>query len=133
MSKLAMRRRSKNSTTRSTSRMISGPMPSPGSTRTLRFDARLSATGSGPGSDHAELPRPGEPGPFLVGANFAALLLGQTDVVESVQEAMLAERVQLEMHLLAVRPRDRLGLQVDRHYRVGAFPGVFHQLVDDLL
>src|SRR5437667_5905507 len=102
MSKLAIRRRSKNSTTRRTSRMISGPMPSPGSTRTLRLDARLSATRSGPGPDHVELPRPGEPRLVLVAGDFGSLLLGQTDIVEPIQEAMLAECVELEVKLLAV-------------------------------
>src|SRR5437868_6749038 len=62
--------------------------------------------GSGPGPDHAELPRTREPRFFLIGADLRALLLGQADVVEPVQKTMLAEGVYLEMHLLAVRPRD---------------------------
>ena len=37
------------------------------------------------------------------------------------------------MHLLAVGARDRLGFEVDRHHRVGAFLGVLHQLVADFL
>src|SRR5437773_9516753 len=128
-----MRRRSKNSTTRRTSRMISGPMPSPGSTRTLRFAGRLSATASGPALRHAELPRAREPRLCFVGADFSTLLLGQTDIVEPVQQAMLTKCCDLEMHLLAVWPGDGLALQINRHHRVGALLGVFHQFVHDLL
>src|SRR5215469_1369841 len=46
---------------------------------------------------------------------------------------MLAERVEIEAHHLAVRPRYCLSFEVDRHYGVGALPGVVHQLVDGLL
>ena len=46
---------------------------------------------------------------------------------------MLTKCIQLEMHLLAVRPRDCLSFEIDRHDCVGAFPGVFHQFVDDFL
>ena len=49
ISKLAKWRRSKNSITRSVWRMISGPMPSPASTSTLRLDARVCATDQAPG------------------------------------------------------------------------------------
>src|ERR1700752_3000201 len=45
---------------------------------------------------------------------------------------MLAERVELKMHLPAVRAGDGLAVQVDGHDCVGAFLGVGHQLVDDL-
>ena len=41
--------------------------------------------GSGPGPDHAELPRTRQPRLLLIGADFRALLLGQADVVEPVQ------------------------------------------------
>src|SRR5207253_8457955 len=58
---------------------------------------------SGLAPDHAELPRSRQPRLLLVSADFTALLLGQTDVVESVQQAMLAERVDRELYLLAVR------------------------------
>src|SRR5207237_9345555 len=95
--------------------------------------SNLDGTRSRPGPDHAELPGTREPGLFLVGADLAHLLLGQTDIVEPVQEAVLAECIDLEAYLLAVRPSDRLGFQLDRHHCVGAFPSVFHQLVDDLL
>ena len=46
---------------------------------------------------------------------------------------MLAKRAELELDLFTVRASDRLGFEVDRHHRIGALLGVFHQLVDDLL
>src|SRR5215472_14995972 len=109
--------------TRSACRMISGPMPSPASTSTLRLDVRPRAT-SGPALRHAKLPRARQPRLFFVRADICSLLLGQTDVVEPVQQAVLAECVELEMHLFAIRTRDRLAFQVDRHDGVGAFLGV---------
>ena len=72
-------------------------------------------------------------GLFLVAGDFRALLLGQADIVKPVYEAMLAKRAELELHLFPVWAGDRLGFEVDRHHRVGAFLGVFHQFVDDLL
>ena len=44
---------------------------------------------------------------------------------------MLAERVDLETHDLAVGARDRLLVEIDRQHRIGAFLGVVHQLIDD--
>src|ERR1700749_3587648 len=64
--------------------------------------------GSGPRVGHAELPRTGKPRLLLIGPDFRALLLCQADVVEPIQKAMLAERIELEMTLLAGRPRDGL-------------------------
>src|SRR5580692_4903728 len=69
--------------------------------------------GSGPGPDHAELPGTRKARLFLIGADFRALLLGQADVVEPIQETMLAKCIELERYLLAVRPRDRLSCQID--------------------
>src|SRR5215469_9257450 len=131
-SKLAIWRRSKNSTRRNACRMISGPMPSPASTRTLRFDPRVSAT-SGSALRHTELPRAREPRLLFIGADIRRLLLGEPDIVQPVQQAVLAKRVDLEMDFFAIRARDRLGLQVDGHDRVRALLGIFHQLFDDLL
>src|SRR5690348_17349626 len=111
-----MRRRSKNSTTRITSRMISGPMPSPGRTRTLRFERESAIFGSPhevthggqgvsklcPGLGHAEEPGPRQTGLFLVAGDLGALLFGEPDIVEPVQHAVLPERVDVEMHDAAV-------------------------------
>ena len=73
------------------------------------------------------------PGLFLVAGDLGALLLGQADIVEPVQETVLAKRVDLELDLFTVRASDHLGFEVDRHHRIGALLGVLHQLVDDLL
>src|SRR5215471_10467063 len=132
ISKLAIRCRSQYSITRKVWRMISGPMPSPASTSTLRLDTRVWATRLSPWADHAELPRPRQPRLLLIGGDFHILLLRQADVVEAVQQTMLAESINLEMHLVAVRPRDRLSREVDRHHGIGALAGILHQLIDDL-
>src|SRR5947208_17063687 len=121
---------------RMTSRMISGPMPSPGRTRILRLrgvwaiwdrlrnlrgaslrkvpvaglvpaihvlgrcrvrqrrgwpgQARPRGYESGPGLGHAEDPGPLQPRLLFIGGDPTALLLGQADIVEPVEEAMLA-------------------------------------------
>src|SRR5579884_163589 len=131
-SKLAMRRRSQNSASRNTSRMISGPMPSPASTRTLRFDGMFRLP-SGAGGGHVPLPRLPGARLGLVSADRIHLLLGDADVIEAVQQAVLAERVEVEMHLLAVGAGNRLAVEIDRQHRVGALLGVLHQLVHDRL
>ena len=70
---------------------------------------------------------------FSRSADIGCFLFGQADVVETVEQAMLAERVYLDTHDFAVGARDRLLFEVDRQHRVGALLGVFHQLVDDVL
>src|SRR5690242_8493883 len=106
-----MRRRSKNSMTRTTSPMISGPMPSPGRISTLRLEW-VSAMSGRALLRHAELPRARQAGLLLVRSDVGVFLFGQADVVEPVQQAVLAERVDVEMHLLPVGTRDRLAFEV---------------------
>src|SRR5262245_26063352 len=117
-----------------TSFMTSGPMPSPGSTSRLRLDAivffllasgRLSGGGVQPGLG------------FLLArlevVDLRLLLHGEPDVVEAVQQAVLAERIDVEMHRAAVGSLDLLLLEVDLDDGVGAAARIVHQLVDDLL
>src|SRR5258706_3825150 len=78
--------------------MISGPMPSPG--RTATFISEI----------------PGELGfaPRLEGADLVRVAQRQADLVEAVQQAVLAELVDLETELLrAVGGGDALRFQVD--------------------
>src|SRR5689334_7878135 len=159
-----------------TSFMTSGPMPSPGSTSRLRFDAivffsrvrtvpisvsphpeerdaRLEGWARAPRltppfETAAGRPPQGEAGlvsgggvqpglGFLLArlevVDLRLLLHGKTDVVEAVQQAMLAEGVDVEMDGAAVGTLDLLLLEIDLDDRVGAAARIVHQLGDDVL
>src|SRR3954469_143436 len=87
---------------------------------------------SGHSRDVALGPRPRGPRLFLEAVDLGLLLLGQPDVVEAVQHAVLAVRVDIELHHAAVGPADLLLLQVDRQRRVGAALGVVEQFLQIL-
>jgi len=70
---------------------------------------------------------------LFVGVDGRLLFHRQTDVVEAVDQAVLAERVDLELDLAAVGTADLLVRQVDRQRRVGAALGVVEQLVEVFL
>src|ERR1043165_4221722 len=77
------------------------------------------------------------PGPrggrlLLVARDLVLLDHRETDVVEAVEQAVLAERVDLELHLAAIRSADFLGLEIDRERRVRAALGVVEQLLEIL-
>src|SRR5260370_4310362 len=104
-----------------TSFMTSGPMPSPGSTSRVRLDAivfflsGLRCRVSG---------RRVQPGLGVLLASLEVvdlrlLLPGQPDIVEAVQQAVLAEGVDLEMHRAAVGTLDLLFLLVVRSVAIG--------------
>src|SRR3954451_14926305 len=57
---------------------------------------------------------------------------GQADIVETVEQAMLAVRIDFERDHAAVRPPDLLLLQVDRQRGIGAALGVVEQLLQIL-
>src|SRR6266851_616504 len=118
-----------------TSFITSGPMPSPGSTSRLRLDAivffllELKSRASG------RCMQPGL-GVLLAGlevVDLRLLLHGQADIVEAIQQAMLAEGVDREMHGAAVGSLDLLLLEVDLDDGIGAAARIVHQLGDDLL
>src|SRR4029077_10626240 len=57
---------------------------------------------------------------------------GQADIVETVEQAMLAVRIDVELDHAAVRPPDLLLLQIDRQRGIGAALGVVKQLLQIL-
>src|SRR5918995_1586444 len=111
-------RRANQSMTRRTSRITSGPMPSPGSSSTL--PSGVGSLRSIAISGHLAI-EPGL-GRLLRGLEVVdplGLLHGEPDVVEPVHEAVLAERVDLEgEYLVAGRPVDLLLFQVDGEGRI---------------
>src|SRR5487761_134250 len=122
-SKLAIRRLSKYSMTRAAWCVTSGPMPSPGNSRIFRFDA-MNPLANG---------RPSEPGlrllaPVLELGDRRLFLEGQADVVDAVEQALLAELIDFKMHDLAIGARDGLARQVDGEPRIRTLAGVVHQM-----
>src|SRR6266404_924053 len=125
-----------------TSFITSGPMPSPGSTSRLRLDAMsfsfVLLLWIGSPSQIAQSARIVQPG---LGGLLAALeivdrrrlLQGQADIVQAIEQAMLAERIDLEMNGAAVGALDLLLLEIDLDDGVRASARIVHQLGDDLL
>src|SRR6266851_9065573 len=77
-------------------------------------------------------PGPGGLGVLLVGLDLAALHHGEPDVVEAVEQAMLAVRVDLELDHAAVRTADFLLREIDAERRIGAAVGVVEQFLQIL-
>src|SRR6516162_10603341 len=75
-------------------------------------------------------PGPGHAGARLEAVDGGGLLHGEADIVQPVQQAMLAEGIDVEMDAPAIRPGDLLLLEIDGDDGVGAALGVVHQLVD---
>src|SRR5262245_24156896 len=95
--------------------MISCPMPSPGRTATFMSEV------------------PGELcfSPRLEGADLFRVAQRQADLVEAVQQAVLAERVDVEAkRLRAIGGRNRLLFQIDDQFETGKRRGVVEELVD---
>src|SRR4051812_24283780 len=78
-------------------------------------------------------PGPGQGRRLFVARDLARLFKREADIVETVEQAALLEVVDVEMNGAAVRPADRLVLEVDRYGGVGAALGVIHQQREDLL
>src|SRR6185437_6029902 len=103
--------------TRRVASITSGPMPSPGVTRILCMRFLL------------------DPGFRDVLAGFVRgdLVLaahGQADIVPAIEQALLAERIDLELDAAAIGTADFLRFQVDGEAGIGAALGIVHQLVD---
>src|SRR5262245_25019161 len=95
--------------------MISCPMPSPG--RTATFISEV----------------PGVLGlaPVLEGADLVRVAQAEADLVETVQQAVLAERIDVEAKALRpVRRLYRLGVEIDGELEPREGSGVVEQLVD---
>src|SRR3984893_16274090 len=60
--------------------------------------------------------------------NFRGLLEGQAGIVETVREAMFAERVDIESDDAAIGAANFLGFEIYRERRIGAELGVIHEL-----
>ena len=67
------------------------------------------------------------------GLDRIAVLQGQTDVVQTVEQAVLAERIDLEVQYLAIRAGHRLRLQVDGQLVARVGFDLLEQLVDFLV
>src|SRR4029078_9165810 len=76
-----------------------------------------------------------EPGPrrggfVLERVDGGLLFHGETDVVEPVQQAMLAEWIDVELDAAAVGTANLLRLEIDRERGVGAALGIVQQLLE---
>src|ERR1700752_3694636 len=69
---------------------------------------------------------------LLEAVDLLALHHGEADIVEPVEQAVLAVGVDLEAHHAAVGPADFLLLEIDRERGVGAALGVVEQLLQIL-
>ena len=67
---------------------------------------------------------------FFKGGDLVRLFHGQANIVQTIKQTILAERVHLKADLAAIGALDGLGCQIDRQGRVGAALGVIHQLVE---
>src|SRR5216684_2588203 len=101
--------------------MTSRPMPSPGSTSSFLFDAMTCPHFPDCGGLRLR-PKPGlaEPALFLERGDISGLLQGEPDIVKPVQQAMLAERVEIETDDAAIGAGDRLIGEIDGEARIGA-------------
>src|SRR5262249_1458728 len=98
---------------------ISGPIPSPGRTATFI------------GSSSSEIPRVLRPALLLEGADLVRVAQREADLVEPVQQAVLAERVDVEAEAFrAIGGRDRLLSQINRQFEAGKRRGIVEKLVD---
>src|SRR5574344_636795 len=95
------------SSTLTASAMISGPMPSPGSTRIFLL---MGIPCSGDGAE-----QPGLCGLVagFKGGDGIAIGQGQADVIQPVQQAVLAESIDFEGVLATLPIDDDLALQID--------------------
>src|SRR6266849_236120 len=101
------------------SAMTSGPTPSPGRTAIFMKRRRLTEQ---PGLFGAA--------PFFEGADLVRVAQSESYVVETVDQGVFAERVDVEAHqLAAVRGRDRLFLEVDNEPERGKSGDLMEQPV----
>src|SRR5690606_34754549 len=70
---------------------------------------------------------------FLEARNLVHFLKRQADAVETFEQAMLAERVDVELDDAAIGPANFLGFEIDSDDGIGAALRIVHQLVDFFL
>src|SRR3546814_4038907 len=92
-----------------------------------RASRALVRKGLGPGRGSADQPGPVLLQLRLVGIDLRRVGEGEADVVEAVEQTVLAEGIDLERYGSAVGTGDLLLLQVDRDHGVGAALRVVHQ------
>src|SRR5215813_2249247 len=98
---------------------ISGPIPSPGRTATFI------------GSSSSEIPGVPRLALLLEGADLVRVAQREADLVEAVQEAVLAERVDVEAEAFrTIGGRDRLLFQIHYYFETGKRRGLVEKLVD---
>src|SRR6185437_9308528 len=100
--------------------ITSGPIPSPGTRRSLY--SFIGIFSLNPGLLDVLL--------LLEGRDLVFGAHGQADIVPAIEQALLAEFIDLERDHAAVRTADLLLLQIDRDDGVGTALGIVHQLVD---
>src|SRR5262249_31285477 len=103
----------------------------------LRCRPRVSGGGNERSSDAISTSKPSRPcarGLRLLLEAFDLVLLdhGKADIVEAVEQTVLAMRIDVELHHAAIGTSDLLLLQVDRQRRIGAALGVVEQLLQIL-
>src|ERR1700744_3605031 len=100
--------------TRRVASITSGPMPSPGRVRILNMR-------SNPGRLSFVV--------FFVGRNLVFAAQGQPDIIPAIEQALLAEGINIELDHAAIGAANFLGLQIDAEAGIGAALGIVHQLV----
>src|SRR3989344_1465954 len=123
--------RSSTFSTLTASLTISGPMPSSGSTAIFMTMVVLSSSSD---SNDAVV-QPGLLGQALglVGLDLVGVAQGQADVVKAVEQAVLAEGLDVEGQLGAIALDDDLALEVDGQLVAGEGKDFVEQLIDLLL
>src|SRR5258708_35971689 len=113
--------------------MTSRPMPSPGNTSSFLFDPMTYPCFAVCGRRLRPEPGLAEPVLFLERGDIAGLLQGEPDVIEPVQQAVLAEGIELEFDHTAIGAGDRLIGEVYGQPGISPLARILHQLVDDFL
>ena len=68
-----------------------------------------------------------------MGIDQITLAQGEADIIEPLQQALLAERINLEVNDPAIRTPDLLFFKIDGDGGIGPARGIIEQLVDLLL
>src|SRR6476659_5379590 len=87
------------------------------------------ASSVAPRNDGHSNPRPRRLGLFLEARDLRALGHGQADIVQALEQAVLAARIDLELDDAAVGAADFLLFHIDRQRRIGAALGVVEKLL----